>query len=88
MLDRGFIWAIPHVRGTADLTHTWLHRGTGPNKIRHFQDILDITVSLVSEGIAENVSAHGNGPSGGLSIAAVLTKEPHLFSAIVLKVLS
>jgi prolyl oligopeptidase PreP (S9A serine peptidase family) len=48
---------------------------------------LDITVSLVSEGIAENVSAHGNGPSGGLSIAAVLTKEPHLFSAIVLKVM-
>lgn len=62
-------------------------QGIGPRKTRHFQDILDVTVSLVSEGIAENICAFGDGPSGGLSIAAVMTKEPHLYSAVVLKVM-
>ena len=80
------VWAIPHVRGTADLTHDWWNRGVGSHKTRHFQDLLDVTVSLVSEKIADSVCAYGEGPSGGLSIAAVLTKEPHLYSAVVLKV--
>lgn len=86
MLDKGVIWAIPHARGTTDLTHEWYMRGVGEHKTRHFQDVLDVTVSLVSEKIAENVCAYGEGPSGGLTMAAIMMKEPHIYSAVALKV--
>lgn len=41
---------------------------------------------MVSEGIASHLLAYGEGPSGGLTVSSVLTKEPDLFTAAVLRV--
>mmetsp|Transcript_25510 Transcript_25510/g.44450 ORF Transcript_25510/g.44450 Transcript_25510/m.44450 type:complete len:175 (-) Transcript_25510:173-697(-) len=60
-------------------------KGSGHSKIRHFQDFLDVSVSLVSEGIANNLMAYGQGPSGGLTVSTVISKEPELYTAAVLR---
>ena len=86
LLDRGFMLVIPHIRGTNDINRLWYEQGVGTHKIRHFQDLLDITVSLVSENIINAVSAYANNPSGGLALASLIVKEPNLFSAVVIRV--
>lgn len=68
------------------MTHDWFVKGAGVAKTRHFQDFLDVSVSLVSEGIASNLLAYGEGPSGGLAMSSVLSKEPNLYTAMVLRV--
>ena len=85
MLDRGVVWAIPHIRGSPDLNLEWYKSGVGLNKKRHFQDLLDISVSLVGEKIARHLCVFGEGPSGGLTAASVLMKEPNLYSGVVLR---
>lgn len=88
VLDRGFLWVIPHVRGSHDITRTWYDRGSGTNKIRHLQDLLDTIVSLYSEKIVSSASGYSTTPSGGLSFAALMQKEPELLSCAVLRVIS
>jgi len=87
ILDRGFIWAIPHVRGSFDVNRTWYDQGTGVNKIRHFQDLLDVIVSLFSEKIVSSASGYSVVPSGGLAFAALFLREPELLSCAVLRVM-
>ena len=84
LMDRGFMWVLPHIRGTIDLATDWYRAGTGELKTRHFQDFLDITTSLVAEDIAEEICAWGEGYSGGLTVASVLTKEPCIYSSVVI----
>jgi oligopeptidase B len=86
VLDRGFIWIIPHVRGSNDVNRKWYEQGIQHNKIRHFQDLLDISVSLVAEKIVRGISGYSSNPSGGLALAALIMKEPNLFSATVMRV--
>lgn len=86
MLDRGYLWVVPHIRGSHDLSRIWYERGAGVNKIRHFQDLLDMVVSLVSEKIVTSVSGYSVNPSGGLSLASLIVKEPELLSSVVMRV--
>jgi oligopeptidase B len=85
MLDRGFLWAIPHVRGSADVTTQWFLKGSGQNKTRHLQDFLDVAVSLASEKIASHLCAYSDNPSGGLTIASVILKEPQIFESAAIR---
>jgi oligopeptidase B len=86
VLDRGFLWIVPHVRGSFDVNRVWYDRGTGLGKIRHFQDLLDVIVSLFSEKIISSASGYATCPSGGLAFASLMMKEPELLSSVVLRV--
>ena len=85
-LDRGYMWVIPHVRGSFDVNRPWYERGVQLVKPRHFQDLLDVIVSLASEKIARGVSGYSHTPSGGLALMALVVKEPELLSAVVCRV--
>lgn len=85
LMDRGFLWAIPHVRGSADVTVQWFLKGCAENKTRHLQDFLDVAVSMASEKIASHLCAYSDNPSGGLTIASVIMKEPQIFEAAVIR---
>jgi oligopeptidase B len=86
LLDRGFLYIIPHIRGSFDVNRSWYDQGVAMNKIRHLQDLLDVIVSLFSEKIVSSASGYSTCPSGGLALASLLLKEPDLLSCAVLRV--
>lgn len=87
MLDRGFIWAIPHIRGSIDVNNKWYMSGVQENKTTHFQDFIDVAVSLVSEKIAGHLHAYGQGHSGGLTVASAILRQPGIFTSAILRVI-
>ncbi|MEM9693172.1 MAG: prolyl oligopeptidase family serine peptidase, partial [Myxococcota bacterium] len=87
LLDRGFIFAIAHIRGGQEKGRRWYEDGKLLNKKHTFEDFIDVARYLVSEGITqpELLTAQG-GSAGGLLIGAVANMEPELFRAIVAQV--
>jgi oligopeptidase B len=72
LLDRGFVFAIAHVRGGADLGEAWFEDGRMMNKRNSFNDFVDATDAIVKAGWAakDKVFAQG-GSAGGLLLGAV-----------------
>ncbi len=72
LMDRGFVVAIAHVRGGAELGQDWYEDGRLTNKKNTFFDFIDATRGLVAAGWAARDKVFGNGGSGGgLLIGAV-----------------
>jgi len=84
LLDRGFVFAIAHVRGGQELGRQWYEDGKMFNKLNTFYDFIDVTKGLIKQGYAdtERVYAAG-GSAGGLLIGAVLNMEPELFNGVI-----
>jgi oligopeptidase B len=84
LLDRGFIYAIAHVRGGQEMGRQWYEDGKLLNKKNTFTDFIDVTDYLVKEGYcaADKVSAAG-GSAGGLLMGAIANMRPDLYTAIV-----
>lgn len=84
LLDRGFIFAIAHVRGGQELGREWYEDGKMFNKLNTFYDFIDVAKGLISLGYAdpERVFA-GGGSAGGLLMGAVVNMEPKLFKGII-----
>ncbi len=84
LLDRGFVFAIAHVRGGQELGRRWYDQGRLLNKINTFTDFIDVTHFLVQEHYADpkRVSAMG-GSAGGLLMGAVVDMAPADYRAIV-----
>lgn len=82
LLDRGFIYASCHVRGSSMLGRHWYEQGKMLNKQNTFNDFIDATKALVSlgYGAADKVFATG-GSAGGLLIGAVINQAPQLYLA-------
>lgn len=80
LLDRGFVYAIAHVRGGSMLGKPWYEDGKMMNKKNSFYDFIDVTKHLVAENYAhkDKVFAEG-GSAGGLLIGAVVNMAPELF---------
>ncbi len=72
MLDRGFVYAIAHVRGGQEMGRAWYDAGRKLHKKNSFNDFLDVTHALVERGYAakDKVFAMG-GSAGGLLMGAV-----------------
>jgi oligopeptidase B len=72
LLDRGFVYAIAHVRGGQELGRRWYDEGKLRCKLNTFTDFIDVTRFLVREGYADatRVFARG-GSAGGLLVGAV-----------------
>ena len=87
LLDRGFVFALAHIRGGAELGQLWYEDGKLFNKQNTFNDFIDVTKTLVEQGYgdAERVFAMG-GSAGGLLMGAVVNQAPELFNGVVAQV--
>jgi oligopeptidase B len=75
LLDRGFVVAIAHVRGGAELGQAWYEAGRLMNKHRSFEDFIDVTEHLVAERWAAPAKVFGQGASAGGLLMAVVANE-------------
>ncbi|MCP3417938.1 S9 family peptidase [Bradyrhizobium brasilense] len=84
LLDRGFVYAIAHVRGGGELGKEWHEQGRGRLKHNSFGDFIACAEYLVREGYTSPRRLAIMGESaGGLLVAAVLNARPDLFAAAV-----
>jgi oligopeptidase B len=84
LLDRGFVYAIAHVRGGEELGRAWYESGKLLAKRNTFTDFIACAEHLVGERYAdpERLFATG-GSAGGLLIGAVINMRPELFTGAV-----
>ena len=84
LLERGFVFAIAHVRGGGELGRGWYEDGKLLRKKNTFSDFVAAAEHLVSEGYtsSQRLAIRG-GSAGGLLIGAVLNQRPELFAAAV-----
>jgi oligopeptidase B len=87
LLDRGFVFALAHIRGGQEMGRRWYENGRLLHKKNSFTDFIDVTRHLVKEGYADasRVSAMG-GSAGGLLVGAVSNMAPADYRAIVAQV--
>ncbi|WP_165674463.1 S9 family peptidase [Metapseudomonas otitidis] len=87
LLDRGFVFAIAHVRGGGELGEAWYRAGKLEHKANTFGDFIACAEHLLAEGLTtrEQLVISG-GSAGGLLIGAVLNQRPELFAAAVAEV--
>ena len=87
LLDRGFVYALAHVRGGQEMGRRWYLDGKLLNKRNTFNDFIDVTQFLVKEGYADpkRVSAMG-GSAGGLLVGAIANLAAADYRAIVAQV--
>ncbi|MEO0570556.1 MAG: S9 family peptidase [Bacteroidota bacterium] len=84
LLDRGFIYAISHVRGGEYLGRTWYENGRLFNKKNTFKDFVDCSKFLIAKEYTsqEHLYAMG-GSAGGLLVGAVINMAPELYHGIL-----
>ena len=84
LLDRGYIFAIAHVRGGQELGRSWYEDGKIFNKLNTFHDFIDVTKGLLDLGLGnvDRVYAAG-GSAGGLLMGAIVNMEPELYKGII-----
>ncbi|MEZ4739235.1 MAG: S9 family peptidase [Flavobacteriales bacterium] len=87
LLDRGFIFAIAHIRGGEELGREWYEEGKMEHKMNTFTDFIDCADGLVEKGYADpaRLFAYG-GSAGGLLMGAVVNMRPELWNAIIAEV--
>ncbi len=84
LLDRGFVFAIAHIRGGAELGKGWHDDGRMSRKMNTFTDFIDAAEHLIAEGYTSSSRLVAEGRSaGGLLMGAVVNLRPELFRAIV-----
>jgi len=83
LLDRGFVYALAHIRGSEMLGRPWYEDGKKLTKKNTFTDFIDVTKSLTAQGYGDedNVFAAG-GSAGGLLMGAVINMAPELYKGI------
>jgi oligopeptidase B len=87
LLDRGFVFAIGHIRGGSEMGRAWYEDGKMLNKRNTFTDFIACAEHLIAEKYTrkEKLAILG-GSAGGLLVGACLTMRPDLFGAVVAKV--
>jgi oligopeptidase B len=84
LLDRGFVYAIAHIRGGQELGRQWYDDGKLLKKKNTFTDFIDVAEHLVARGYTtpDRLFAQG-GSAGGLLIGAVVNLRPDLFQGAI-----
>ena len=87
LLDRGFIYAIAHIRGGEDLGRNWYEEGKLLDKKNTFTDFIDCSEFLIEKGYtsAQHLYAEG-GSAGGLLMGAVINMRPDLYNGVIAQV--
>jgi oligopeptidase B len=84
LVDRGWIWAVAHVRGGSDKGWGWFLDGRRETKTNSFTDFIACAEHLIGEGYgAEGRIAAYGGSAGGMLMGAVANLRPDLWGAIV-----
>jgi oligopeptidase B len=87
LLDRGFVFAIAHVRGGGEMGRDWYEDGKFLNKANTFSDFIACAEVLIEKGYTNRRGLAIRGRSaGGLLIGAVLNARPDLFACAVAQV--
>jgi oligopeptidase B len=87
LTDRGFIYAIAHIRGGMEKGYRWYRTGKREFKANTFADFIASAEHLISKGYtrAGRIVAHG-GSAGGMLMGAIANMRPELFGGIVAEV--
>ena len=87
LVDRGFVYAIAHIRGGSECGYGWYLDGKLERKTNTFADFIAAAEHLVAEGYTAKgrIAAHG-GSAGGMLMGAVANMRPDLFAGIVAEV--
>lgn len=83
LLDRGVLYAVPHVRGGGEMGRAWYENGRRLRKKHTFEDFVDVTAALQDCGLADPARTVANGGSaGGLLMGAVANMAPERYAGI------
>ncbi len=84
LLDRGFAYAIAHIRGGDDLGQQWYHDGKLEKRTNTFNDFVDVAKALVAGGwtSAGKIAIAGRS-AGGELMGAVVNSDPDLWGAVI-----
>lgn len=87
LLDRGFVFAIAHIRGGEDMGRHWYEQGKMLSKRNTFTDFIASAEHLIEQGYtsADHLYAMG-GSAGGLLVGAVINMRPELFNGAIANV--
>jgi oligopeptidase B len=87
LVDRGFIYAIAHIRGGQEKGRRWYKTGKMEHKTNTFRDFISCAEHLIAQGFTQkgNIVAQG-GSAGGMLMGAVTNMAPDLFRGIVAEV--
>jgi oligopeptidase B len=84
LVDRGFAYAIAHVRGGDDLGRAWYKAGKLDQRTNTFTDFVDVAKGLIARGFTEaGRIAISGGSAGGELMGAVINSDPALWGAVV-----
>lgn len=87
ILDRGFVYAIAHIRGGEYLGREWYEDGKMLQKKNTFYDFIDAAKYLIAQNYTSKKHLYAMGGSaGGLLMGAVINEAPNLFNGIVAQV--
>ena len=84
LLNRGFIYAIAHVRGGSFLGYKWFEDGKMLNKMNTFKDFISCAEHLINNNytIKKQITIEGRS-AGGLLVGAAMTMRPDLFCTVI-----
>ncbi|TCJ41252.1 S9 family peptidase [Parafrankia sp. BMG5.11] len=84
LVDRGFAYAIAHIRGGDDLGRAWYKAGKLESRTNAFTDFVDVAKGLIERGLTGKgrISISG-GSAGGELMGAVINSDPELWGAVV-----
>lgn len=87
LVDRGFVYAIAHIRGGKDKGYSWYEDGKRAKKINTFHDFIAAARHLVAQGYTahDRIIAQG-GSAGGMLMGAVANMAPEAFGGIIAEV--
>ncbi|MBB3348785.1 S9 family peptidase [Sphingomonas sp. BK069] len=84
LLDRGFAYAIAHIRGGDDLGQQWYHDGKLEKRANTFTDFVDVARGLIAGGwTSEGRIAVAGRSAGGELMGAVVNSDPELWGAVI-----
>lgn len=87
LLDRGFIFAIAHIRGGEDLGRPWYENGKLLKKKNTFTDFIDCSRFLIEERFTSPNHLYAEGGSaGGLLMGAIVNMAPELYNGVIAQV--
>ncbi|MEQ1495663.1 MAG: S9 family peptidase [Novosphingobium sp.] len=83
LVDRGFVYAIAHIRGGDDLGRAWYKAGKLEQRCNTFTDFVDVAKGLIGLGLTQagRISISG-GSAGGELMGAVINSDPDLWGAV------
>jgi oligopeptidase B len=84
LIDRGFVYAIAHIRGSSTMGRQWYEDGKLLNKKNTFLDFISAAEFLVSEKYTSNGEiVISGGSAGGMLVGTAVNMRPELFKAVV-----